>query len=76
MATDHLDRFPDGVFFADLSPITDPSLMPSVIAQALVVREEPGRDLADTLADHIRPALPRARGDVVLERMNLDLHRH
>jgi predicted ATPase/class 3 adenylate cyclase len=54
VAADHLDRFSDGVFFADLSPIPDPALVPSVIAQALVVREEAGRDLLDTLADHLR----------------------
>jgi predicted ATPase/class 3 adenylate cyclase len=54
VAADHLDRFSDGVFFADLSPIVDPALVPSVIAQALLVREEAGRDVLDTLADHLR----------------------
>jgi predicted ATPase/class 3 adenylate cyclase len=54
VAADQLDRFPDGVFFADLSPIVDPALVPSVIAQAHLVREEAGRDLLDTLADHLR----------------------
>jgi predicted ATPase/class 3 adenylate cyclase len=54
VAADHLDRFSDGVFFVDLSPIADPSLVPSAIAQALVVRGEPGRDLLDMLADHLR----------------------
>ena len=54
VAADHLDRFSHGVFFADLSAIVDPALVPSVIAQALQVREEAGRDLLDTLADHLR----------------------
>jgi predicted ATPase/class 3 adenylate cyclase len=54
VAAGHLDRFPDGVFFADLSPIVDPALVPMAIAQALLVREEPGRELLDTLADHLR----------------------
>jgi predicted ATPase/class 3 adenylate cyclase len=54
VAADHLDRFADGVFFADLSPIVDPALVSSVIAQALLVREETGRDILDTLADHLR----------------------
>ena len=44
------------VFFADLSPIVDPALVPSVIAQSLVVREETGRDILDTLADHLGTA--------------------
>jgi non-specific serine/threonine protein kinase len=54
VAADHLDRFSDGVFFADLSPIVDPALVPSVIAQALLVRGQPGRDLLDAVADHLR----------------------
>jgi class 3 adenylate cyclase len=54
VAADHLERFSDGVFFADLSPIVDSALVPSVIAQALMVRAEPGRELLDTLADHLR----------------------
>ncbi|MFN2589628.1 MAG: adenylate/guanylate cyclase domain-containing protein, partial [Actinomycetota bacterium] len=54
VAADHLDRFSDGVFLADLSPITDPGLVPSVIAGALLVREEPERDLLETLAEHLR----------------------
>ena len=54
VANDHLDRFSDGVFFADLSPIFDPALVPPVIAQALVVRDEPGRELLDTLSEHLR----------------------
>src|SRR5262245_14437599 len=54
VASDHLDRFPDGVFFVDLTPITDPTLVPSVIAQVMMVRDEPGRDLVDTLSDHLR----------------------
>jgi predicted ATPase/class 3 adenylate cyclase len=54
VAADLLDQFSDGVFFADLSPIVDPALVPSVIAHALVVREETDRDILDTLADHLR----------------------
>ena len=35
-------------------PHRGPGLVPSVIAQSLVVREETGRDILDTLADHLR----------------------
>jgi predicted ATPase/class 3 adenylate cyclase len=54
IAADQLGRFPDGVYLADLSPITDPSLVPAAIATALMVREQPGRDVFDSLADHVR----------------------
>jgi predicted ATPase/class 3 adenylate cyclase len=54
VAADHLDRFSDGVFFIDLSAILDSALVPSVIAGALLVREEPSRDFLETLSDHVR----------------------
>jgi predicted ATPase/class 3 adenylate cyclase len=54
VAADQLGRYADGVYLADLSSITDPSLVPAAIAAALMVREQPGRDVVDTLADHLR----------------------
>ncbi len=54
VAADELGRFADGVYLADLSPITDASLVPTTIARALLVRELPGRDPLDTLVDHLR----------------------
>ena len=53
VASDQLDRFADGVYLADLSPITDPTLVPAAIAAALLVREQPGRDPVDALVEHI-----------------------
>ena len=52
-ASRQLDRFPDGVFFVDLSPLTDPTLVTSAIAGVLKVREAPGRDLASGLRRHL-----------------------
>jgi predicted ATPase len=53
IAADQLGRFADGVYLADLSPITDPSLVPAAIARALMVREQPGRNIVESLADHL-----------------------
>lgn len=47
-------RFPQGVFWVDLSSIADPSLVPSAIASALRVREEPNRDLLESVEDRLR----------------------
>jgi predicted ATPase len=54
IAGDQLDRFADGVFFVDLSPLTDPTLVTTEIASVLKIPETPGRALADTLAEQLR----------------------
>ena len=53
IASRQLDRFPDGVFFVDLSPLTDPTLVISEIAGVLKVREAPDLDLAGSLRRHL-----------------------
>ncbi|HEX9737677.1 MAG TPA: NB-ARC domain-containing protein [Candidatus Limnocylindria bacterium] len=45
---------PDGVFFVDLSSVTEADLAPQDMASALRVRPEPGRAVLDTLTDHLR----------------------
>ncbi|HVE50478.1 MAG TPA: tetratricopeptide repeat protein [Casimicrobiaceae bacterium] len=54
LAADALDAYPDGVWFLDLAPIRDSSLVPSVAAQALGVQEEPQKSLKQTLCEHVR----------------------
>ncbi|MDF2758301.1 MAG: adenylate/guanylate cyclase protein [Thermomicrobiales bacterium] len=48
VAADLLDRFPDGVWFVDLSLLNDATLVPSAIAGVLGVREA-GHELTDRL---------------------------
>jgi predicted ATPase/class 3 adenylate cyclase len=48
-----LDRFPGGVFFCDLAPLSDPALVAATIAQALGLREQPGRSDETTVAEHV-----------------------
>jgi predicted ATPase/class 3 adenylate cyclase len=47
-------EYRDGAFFADLSSVTDPALVPAVLARALRVPEAPGRPILEALADHLR----------------------
>ena len=49
-----LDRFDDGVFLVGLGAVVDSGLVPSAIAGAVGVREEPARPLIDSVADHLR----------------------
>jgi predicted ATPase/class 3 adenylate cyclase len=54
-ASHMLDRFADGVFFVDLSSITDPRLVPDTIASVLRLRPESvGRPVIEILTDHLR----------------------
>ena len=41
---------PDGVWYVELAPISDPDLVPQIVATTLGLREEPNRPLSDTLA--------------------------
>ncbi len=54
VAMDVLEDFRDGVYFVDLSPITDAELVVATIAQALGVREQGSRPLLDLLKDYLR----------------------
>jgi non-specific serine/threonine protein kinase len=48
-----LADFPDGVWFVDLAPITDPERLPQAVASSMGVQEESDRPLAETLARHL-----------------------
>src|SRR5262249_36567036 len=52
LAGDLVDRYPDGVWFVDLAAVSDPGLVDVSVAATMGLRPEPGRPLADTLADH------------------------
>jgi len=50
-AADMIEAFPDGAWLVELAPLNDPGLVGSAVAAFLDVREQPGRDIAATLAD-------------------------
>jgi predicted ATPase/transcriptional regulator with XRE-family HTH domain len=49
-----LSWFPDGVWLTELAPLTDPALVPQMVAAVLGVPEEANRSLLATLTDHLR----------------------
>lgn len=49
-----MHQYPDGVWFLDLSPITDPALVLSEAAQTMGVREEPDRPLLQSVCAHLK----------------------
>ena len=54
VGTDLLDKYPDGVWFVELAPLSGPALVAKAVASALGVLEQPGRSLTETLADSLR----------------------
>jgi predicted ATPase/class 3 adenylate cyclase len=54
VGADALEQFTDGVWLVELAPLADPSLVSHAVASTLGVREEPGRPLLTTLAEHLR----------------------
>jgi predicted ATPase len=54
LAAEVLEAYEDGVWLAELAPLTDPALVPQSVAQALGIREEPNRPLTQTLVDALR----------------------
>jgi non-specific serine/threonine protein kinase len=54
LAADLADRYRDGAWMVDLSPIAMPDLVPQTVASAIGVREAPQRSIRDTLLDNLR----------------------
>ena len=54
VAAGMLDNLPDGVWFVELAPLSDPALVPQAVASVWNLREQPGRSLVDTLIDYLR----------------------
>jgi predicted ATPase/transcriptional regulator with XRE-family HTH domain len=63
VGTTLLNSFADGVWFVDLSPLTDPDLVPQTLASVLHVQESPKRPLLETLVAYIG----RKRALIVLD---------
>src|ERR1700729_1823342 len=55
LACELVPGFPGGAWLVELGDTDDPALVPLRVAAALGIRQEPGRPLADTLADALRP---------------------
>ena len=54
VARDLVGAYPDGVWLAQLAPLTEGSLVPQAVARGVGVKERPGEPLTDTLAEFLR----------------------
>jgi predicted ATPase/predicted Ser/Thr protein kinase len=50
-----LPEVPDGAWFADLAPLTDPDLVPQAVAEALGLKESPDEGFTESVVSHLRP---------------------
>jgi predicted ATPase/serine/threonine protein kinase len=54
VATELLDQFPNGTWFVELAPITDPDLIPQIILTAADMQAQQGRSALESLTDFLR----------------------
>jgi predicted ATPase/Tfp pilus assembly protein PilF len=55
VARNLVESYPDGVWFVELAPLSEPELVPKAAASALGVPERSGQPLTDTLIEALRP---------------------
>ncbi len=53
VASELVEKYPDGVYLVELAPLRDPALVTHSVAMVLGVREAPNHLLSETLADYI-----------------------
>jgi predicted ATPase/DNA-binding CsgD family transcriptional regulator len=54
VARDLTEAYPDGAWLVELAPLSEGSLVPGAVAEALQMREQPGRPPESTLVDALR----------------------
>ncbi len=54
VGADLIDRYSDGVWFVDISPITDPELVSSVVANALGITQVQGKRVDELIPEWLR----------------------
>lgn len=54
LATNVLERFPDGAFLVELAPLSDPGFVTQTVASVLGLKEESGKTVLVTLTEYLR----------------------
>ena len=54
VAAQLLDRFPHGIWFVELAPLSEPELIPQTILSAIGIKEQAGVSPVDLLKDYLR----------------------
>jgi predicted ATPase/class 3 adenylate cyclase len=54
VATELLDHFPQGIWFVELAPLSDPELIPQTILSTIGLNEQAGKPAMELLKDYLR----------------------
>ncbi len=55
VAADLLDSFPNGVWFVELAPLSDPDLIPNTVLSVLGISEQRDKPALDVLQEYLQP---------------------
>jgi non-specific serine/threonine protein kinase len=55
LAADLTGAYPDGIWIVEFAAVADPAQVPQAVAQVLGLKEQPGRHLTRTIAEHLAP---------------------
>lgn len=55
VATSLVDDYPDGIWWVDLAPLDDPSMVPATLAGVLGIQESPLEPITETVACYLAP---------------------
>jgi predicted ATPase/DNA-binding winged helix-turn-helix (wHTH) protein/Tfp pilus assembly protein PilF len=53
LAADLTGVYPDGIWLVEFAALADPALVPQAVAQVFGLKEQPGKHLAQTIAEHL-----------------------
>ncbi len=54
IAADVSDAYPDGAWFVELAPLSDPALVVQTVAQVLGIKEQAGQTIGQTVAEQLK----------------------
>ena len=55
VAAESLAQYPDGAWFVELAPLSEPGLVAQTVASVLGLKEAPGQPIIHTLTEHLKP---------------------
>jgi non-specific serine/threonine protein kinase len=55
VAADRAEAYPDGLWLVEFAAVADPGLVPQTVGNVLGIKEQPGKDLTQTMTEYLAP---------------------